>query len=279
MSQDEIVALDGGHGFGLLNRGSTLRGGTAVVLFNAGLIHRVGPFRVYVHLARRLAARGVHVLRFDLPRVGDGSGDARINGDGAVAAALDAVKRETGCRELVVGGICSAADLAWKTAVRDPRVTGVLLFDGFARRNAWFRFGQAMLALRRPVATWPSLLLKALRYRPGTAIDVRNYRDWPEPDEFLREAEALLQRGTRILALYTGGIATYLLHRRQLDGTFGRMRGHRNLELRYWPAYDHILFSAVEREDVIRTIAEWAGEFRSDATTPVAVAHGRPALA
>ena len=42
-----------------------------VVLLNAGIIHRIGPNRLYVQLARRLASRGHAVLRFDLAGIGD----------------------------------------------------------------------------------------------------------------------------------------------------------------------------------------------------------------
>ena len=42
-----------------------------VILLNSGLVHRVGPNRVYVKLARRLAGLGLTVLRFDYSGVGD----------------------------------------------------------------------------------------------------------------------------------------------------------------------------------------------------------------
>jgi len=43
----------------------------AVLLWNVGLNHRVGPFRVFVELARRLAEAGFTVLRLDLSGLGD----------------------------------------------------------------------------------------------------------------------------------------------------------------------------------------------------------------
>jgi len=43
----------------------------AVVLLNAGLLHRVGPNRIYVQLARKLAGFGFTVLRFDFSGMGD----------------------------------------------------------------------------------------------------------------------------------------------------------------------------------------------------------------
>jgi len=43
----------------------------AVILLNAGLLHRIGPNRVHVRLARRLAEAGFVVMRFDYSGIGD----------------------------------------------------------------------------------------------------------------------------------------------------------------------------------------------------------------
>src|SRR5690606_40846873 len=68
---DEILSIPDA-GFGILSPAQGAASPAALVLLNAGLTHRVGPFRCYVQFARRLASRGTHVFRFDLPRVGDG---------------------------------------------------------------------------------------------------------------------------------------------------------------------------------------------------------------
>ena len=41
------------------------------LILNAGLVHRVGPHRMSVRIARELAAQGFASLRFDLSGVGD----------------------------------------------------------------------------------------------------------------------------------------------------------------------------------------------------------------
>src|SRR4051812_31655913 len=43
----------------------------AVILLNGGLLHRVGPNRIYVKIARALATMGLTVLRLDLSNIGD----------------------------------------------------------------------------------------------------------------------------------------------------------------------------------------------------------------
>src|SRR5690606_13527989 len=44
---------------------------TALVLLNGGMSHRMGPFWLYVRMARRLAAQGYGVVRLDQSGMGD----------------------------------------------------------------------------------------------------------------------------------------------------------------------------------------------------------------
>ena len=45
----------------------------AIVILNTGIVHRVGHHRMYVLIARQLAAAGHPVLRFDFSGIGDSS--------------------------------------------------------------------------------------------------------------------------------------------------------------------------------------------------------------
>src|SRR4029077_7781532 len=49
----------------------TMKKAPSIVLFNTGFEDHVGPHRLYVPLARYWAARGHHVLRYDLGGIGD----------------------------------------------------------------------------------------------------------------------------------------------------------------------------------------------------------------
>src|SRR5690606_35170604 len=170
-----------------------------------------------------------------------------------IARVLDLVEQRTGTRRFVLGGICSAADMAWLVARGDPRVAGLWLFDGFARRGPWYALARLRPVLRQPPREWPAVLsrvLGRLRRTPVAMQDARSmlYRDWPEADEFRAQAQRYLEQGVRILAMYTGGVSAYLLHPRQLKATFGRASTHPGLRLDNRPELDHTLMSPLDRE-------------------------------
>jgi pimeloyl-ACP methyl ester carboxylesterase len=255
---DEILALDGGRSFGVLSRAVGAARGKTVVLLNAGLIHRTGPFRLHVHLARELAAKGFDVFRFDMPNIGDAPAGSHATVEAALLEVLDTVQDATGAGEIIVGGICSAADMGWKLAVHDRRVSGLLLLDGMAVHNHWFRIGQMGLLLKRPPAAWPGMMARFLKPKPEGTPGLMDFRDWPDHGTFKSQLAQMLERGVKVLALYSGGIAYYLLHPRQLDATFGSARRNPQLQIEYWPEMDHILFSPLDRQRTLERIREWS---------------------
>jgi pimeloyl-ACP methyl ester carboxylesterase len=105
----------------------------AIVLLNAGGVYRVGPNRLHVAVARRLASRGDLVLRVDLSGIGDsrprpGAAENVVYSDHAVAdvAACVAWARREGAREVAVVGLCSGAYHALKAAVAGQPIDTVV---------------------------------------------------------------------------------------------------------------------------------------------------------
>lgn len=257
----EEVLTFGDGGFGILTPARSPARGAVVVLFNAGLIHRPGPLRMHVDLARRLAASGFDVFRFDLP----GVGDTGMKGAAQAMAvqALDALAARTGADSFLVGGICSAADLGWRMATLDERIRGLVLVDPMAVRGGWYRLGRLRMLARTPLRElFGKLGRRVRRVASGAehAPSAEDYREWPSPDEFRARLGEALDRGVRVLGLYTGGVTGYLLHPRQIDATFGELRGHAGLRLAFHPELDHILFAAADRRRVVEMVAGWADE-------------------
>ncbi len=109
-----------GHLFGILARPTGAAGDDArpaIVLCNAGAAHHVGPNRLYVTLARRLAALGFASLRFDLESLGDSVNrvSARENypyphqATGDTRSAIEHLRDRHGYRRFVPLGLCSGA--------------------------------------------------------------------------------------------------------------------------------------------------------------------------
>ena len=105
-----------------------------VILLNAGLLHRIGPNRLHVELARRLAAKGLVVLRFDFSGIGDS--DVREDDlpfwESAILETQEAMtflEKSRGLRRFVLMGLCSGAVSLFRTARVDSRVAGAVLLD------------------------------------------------------------------------------------------------------------------------------------------------------
>jgi pimeloyl-ACP methyl ester carboxylesterase len=115
-----------------------------VLFLNAGVIHRVGPSRLYVHLARALAEAGWLSVRLDH----SGIGDSPVRRDGqsfdqsAIAEArevMDALEQSRGLRRFVLIGLCSGAVTSFDAARVDDRVAAIVMINpqGFDENAAW----------------------------------------------------------------------------------------------------------------------------------------------
>jgi alpha-beta hydrolase superfamily lysophospholipase len=109
------------HLFGILSRTSHSTERPAILIFNAGSVHHVGPNRVSVTLARNLAAWGFACLRFDHEGIGDSvrRGDGRENHPypatavDDVRAAIECLRHRFGYTRFVAMGLCSGAHTAF----------------------------------------------------------------------------------------------------------------------------------------------------------------------
>lgn len=247
----------------------------AVVFVNAGIIHRIGPNRLYVELARALASRGVPSLRFDLGGIGDSSTPREERGsimemvERDLNDAIDLAARESADGRVVLVGLCSGADNALQTAARDERVAGAVLLDPNAYRTRAFWFRHYARALRR-LRTWRLLLTgthpvgrrftRLAGRRPEREEDPVMFlapTTLPPREVMVAQLRALSARGARLLYVFTGGLPYRYNHAGQFAGTFPELRDEPNLEVRYFPAWDHTFSDPASRKRLIELVSEW----------------------
>lgn len=226
-----------------------------VLLLNAGLTRHSGPFRLHVDLARSLAARGFPVLRFDQAGLGDSDAPVRTGGDRRqqeIEAAMRLLADQTGAMRFVLCGLCSGADDAFHVAAVHPRVSGAILLDGvaFPTPGFWLRH-----VLPRLLNAGKVLRYIASRRNPGPAL--ADFRDWPAKADARRMLSDMVDRGTRVLFVFTGGAYHYFNHRDQLAAGFGRAAREPQVALEYWREYDHTFYLRKHRRVLIARIEAW----------------------
>jgi len=248
----------------------------ACVLVTAGLVPRLGPYRLYTELARELARDDVASLRFDLGGIGDSAPGAtglplRERTAAELRAAVDALVTRTGVDDVVAFGLCSGAEDALRHAEGDPRVTGVVMIDPFSFRTRGFAWRHLLYRASRRS-------LRALRlYRPLVARDgnagsqrLVEYR-YMTRDEASRVLSALIGRGVQVAFVYTGGARESFNHAGQLRAMFPELDLGRHVTVDHLPHLDHTPFFAADRAALIGAIRRRIAERPAQWTAPAAV--------
>ncbi|MGZ3255080.1 MAG: hydrolase 1, exosortase A system-associated, partial [Burkholderiaceae bacterium] len=107
-----------------------------VLIVVGGPQYRAGSHRQFTLLARHLAEQGVPVMRFDYRGRGDSQGETRTfeSIDDDLRCAINKFMTEVPhLKEIVLWGLCDAASAALFYACQDPRVTGLVLLNPWAR--------------------------------------------------------------------------------------------------------------------------------------------------
>ena len=108
----------------------------AIIMLNAGLIHKIGPNRLHVKMARAFEQLGFTSLRFDLSGIGDSKNstqdlDFKSNGVQNVKEAMDFLAANKGVQRFIIMGICSGSDIAFRAAIEDERIIATVPINGY----------------------------------------------------------------------------------------------------------------------------------------------------
>lgn len=281
MTREEALRFGDGHRLiGILTRPA--EGGDAslgVIVLNSGIIHRVGPNRMQVELARGIAdGAGLPVLRFDLAGIGDsGRPRSTVLADSVrddIADSIDLMCSRCGADAVVLVGLCSGADNAYLAALRDPRVAGVVLMDpttfrtwGFHVRDVWRRVASpgwwVRLASREAAALrmGPAAVRRLRKGRPTREAAPRRPAFYgmmtATRSEVRLGLEKLVGRGVRLLYVFTGGRKASYNYAGQFRDAFRGLDFRGLLDVAYVPGADHTFSRVRDRTELFATILRW----------------------
>jgi len=246
--------------------------GLAFIILNAGVLHRVGPHRLHVLLARRIAALGITGLRVDLGGIGDSiaSSDATSFRDSAVAdtrLAMTSLTAATGAQRFVLFGVCSGADNSLATALADARVAGIVLVDPptYPTRRGQLRFLRTRVAQRGSAGDAIKWGISVARRRirdtarqlavPDPEDQTSGGRERPPVDVFHAQLNRLVDRGVRILAVYSGIHGAGYNRNDQLFELFPDLRGR--MDQMYFPDSNHTFTELAAQAALLDAVAAW----------------------
>lgn len=269
---------------------------TAVVLSNAGLIHRIGPNRVYVKLARHLATQGIVVLRFDLSGVGDSQPRPdhlpveEFTIDDTVQA-INYLAENYGTQQFVLMGHCAGAYHSIRTANHDARVQAVVMINPDGGEAEWIEYDRKRKTARyyenyygkrtllNP-ANWKRFFTGQVSYSniirnliqnvlwnriSGIFFKLRQ-RFAPQPPPLqstqkLFSIEPIIQQlyklETRVLLIYTEGSTSLERIRTNMGKAIKELEAQDKLQLAVIPNTDHIFSTTTSQKELIENITKW----------------------
>ncbi|OOG50992.1 alpha/beta fold hydrolase [Rhodanobacter sp. C01] len=248
------------HLVGMVGLPPSLSGNIGVIVLNAGLVHRIGPFRLHVEMTRRLNACGYPTLRFDLSTLGDSGASSEsqsreqlVCADAADAMAL--LSERAGCTRFVLIGLCSGAVNAHRVACTDARIVGAIFLDGYAYRTLGYRVRHYLPRILNPARVFRFL---TRRLHSAQQVDAPVFGvDFPPVTQVRGDLQDMLRRGLKLCFVYSGGASKYFNHLRQFRECFGRVGTHPDVSVSFLKEADHTYILAVDRAHLLDLIEGW----------------------
>lgn len=267
----------------------------AVVLFNAGLTHRIGPNRIYVKLARHLTDMGMVVLRFDLSGVGDSSvrTDTASVEAGVIDDArqvMDYLERTRGTKKFFLMGHCGGALTSLGIATLDPRVIGIVMinaeggdtqwdeYDRKRKLSAYYEnyYGRGALTSSDKwkkvltgkadyISILKNVFVNILWHRVSTGFFKLKKSLFANPEALTRPEVAalfanipsLVERQTQILIIYSQGSSGLERTQLLLRDVRKKIGSSTRFKLEVMPRCDHTFTLIDSQERLYKLIADW----------------------
>lgn len=238
------------------------------VMFNAGIVHRVGPYRLHVDICRALAAAGYRSLRMDLSGLGDSltrpgklSANERALLDGREAC--DWLVSNASVNQFVVMGLCSGAYNAHRLCLVDNRIVGAAFFDGIAFRTP--EHACRVRIRRRTVRFWRNAIKRRLlglmpldaSQSPGERLaESEFFGEGLTRDEAAVEIQQLVDRKLKMLFIYTGGMQDFSSST-QFEEMFGISPDSAGVQVEHFATAEHTLPLVASRRKAVECLVDW----------------------
>lgn len=242
---------------------------SAVLFLNAGLLHHVGPYRMYVDIARKLTSHGLFTFRFDISGIGDSTLPqlGKIDPDQNIKdiqSAMDLLENQHGINKFKLIGLCSGADDSHKVGINDPRITDMVLLDTYGYPTLNFYIHDYLPFFTHPRKWLPKLFrftkkfIKSHVKEKHTSVNKEPIyiRNFPPRNQIENEINLLTNRGVRLLYIYSGGVPIYYNYAKQFRDMFPNV-DHKKIDLLYFAKADHTYTQISHRNELITKISNW----------------------
>ena len=191
--------------------------------------------------------------------------ESYLDAEFEVRTAMDALSDELDIARFVLLGICTGADNAFRTALADERVVGLVLLDGYPYRTLgwWLRHYAARL-LR--ISSWKTLLRRGLG-APRIPDHASERPEWdgvarliPSREEMAAQLGTLIERGTELYFIYTGGLSHWVNHAGQLRAAFRHVPFRGRVLTEYLPEADHVFRASASQSTLMRRVGDWLAD-------------------
>jgi pimeloyl-ACP methyl ester carboxylesterase len=271
---------------GILSEGDAVQGvethrDTAVLLLNAGLIHHIGPNRIYVKLARRLAKMGLTVLRLDFSGIGDSGprmdklpANESMSDEGRQA--MDLLEQQFGIKRFVCFGLCAGAAAATYISLADERVKKVILvnpllpktpqtdlmyYTRYYRTQALFnpRSWLKLFLLKASYRTlWQAVVMK-LRFKFKSNLQLKD-----ENPEIVAELQRIFQhfntRRIRLLLAYSDDDIGELYLKSVIRHEYDSLMQSGLMQTEKLAGADHLVTPLACQDNLFELVAGWLNE-------------------
>lgn len=246
-----------------------------LILLNAGVTHKAGPFRLNVDIARHVAGHNINSFRFDVGGLGDSekiqsslTHEAAMMQD--IGDALNLLELKYGTKRFIVIGLCTGAEHSHKIALLDDRVIGCVWLDGYGYATPKFYMNRYVPKLLNPLK-WLRLIARLLglnrisgkqnRQELPTALSGNNIDDfvWRQPaiNKYIQDMALLFNRGVKCLYIYTGGVYEYYNYADQYKDSFNKHDFMQNITVEYLPLANHTYTLHKDKAILLKKIVDW----------------------